>query len=158
MQPIQPQRVASDVARNLGEEIQRLDAAAAFILSNLHDEEARALPRSNNYAFFLYDRLRLVAWSGNDFVPTAASVVENFDIKLLKAGNGNYLAKRWKVSNTRFLVGIIPLIRNYTITNDYLKTAWNDRILPSPNFDILEPDANLGIEKIRMDKIYRESG
>ena len=43
MQPIQPQRVASDVARNLGEEIQRLDAAAAFILSNLHDEEARAL-------------------------------------------------------------------------------------------------------------------
>ena len=105
MRPVPPQRVASSVSQHLGEEIQHLDVAATSILSNLKDEEIQALPRSKDYSFFLYNRARLTAWSGNDFVPAAVSVAENFDIKLLKAGNGNYLAKKWKLDNTRFFGG-----------------------------------------------------
>src|SRR5688572_10534171 len=95
--------------------------------------------------FFVYDGLQLSSWSSNQFVPSAASVTGPFNIKLLKAGNGSYLAKKWYLGENRFLIGIIPLVRKYTITNDYLKTEWNQKIFPSSNFDILEPDANLGL-------------
>lgn len=122
-----------------------MDVVAESIASNSSNPESEILPSGKTYSFFLFDGLQLVAWSNNDFVPTSASVAETFSIKLLKAGNGSYLAKKWKLKDDRFLVAIIPLIRNYTITNDYLKREWNERILPSPNFDILESDANLGL-------------
>ena len=144
-QPVPPQRIALDVSKNLQRELQRLDEQAAIILSNLEDGRTWTPPTSQAYSFFLFESSRLIEWSNNDFVPTAASVAETFSMKLLKAGNGNYLAKKWKLKDARFLVGVVPLIRNYSITNDYLKTAWNDRVFPSSNFDILEPDANLGL-------------
>jgi hypothetical protein len=67
------------------------------------------------------------------------------NLKLLKAGNGDYLAKRWKVNDNEFLVAIIPLYRKFNITNDYLKNWWNDNVFPSGNITILEPNASLGI-------------
>ena len=143
--PVPPQRIALDVSKNLERELQRLDEQAAVILSHL-EEGNRSLPlTSGTYSFFLFESSRLLEWSSNDFVPSAASVAETFSLKLLKAGNGNYLAKKWKLKDARFLIGVVPLIRNYSITNDYLKTAWNERVFPSSNFDILEPDANLGL-------------
>ena len=115
-------------------------------------------PTSRTYSFFLFESSRLTEWSSNDFVPTAASVAETFFYKIAKAGNGNYLAKKWKLKDSRFLVGVVALIRNYSITNDYLKTAWNDRVFPSSNFDILEPDANLGLPVcIRDECVFRVS-
>ena len=143
--PVPPQRIALDVSKNLAREVQRLDEQAALILSDLEDGNRWSPPASRTYSFFLFESSRLIEWSSNDFVPTAASVGETFSIKLLKAGNGNYLVKKWKLKDARFLVGVVLLIRNYSITNDYLKTAWNDRVFPSSNFDILEPDANLGL-------------
>ena len=144
-QPVLPQRIALDVSKNLQRELHRLDEQAAIILSHLEDGRTWTPPTSPAYSFFLFESSRLIEWSSNDFVPTAASVAEPFSMKLLKAGNGNYLAKKWKLKDARFLVGVVPLIRNYSITNDYLKTAWNERVFPSSNFDILEPDANLGL-------------
>ena len=142
--PVPPQDIALTVSRNLEKEIEKANAEASLILASLHEPDYR-LPSIKGLSFFLFDRGRLAEWSNNDFVPTSASVAQPFSIKLLKAGNGNYLAKRWQVNTSQFLVAVIPLIRNYTITNDYLKTEWNDRIFPSPGFDILESDANLGI-------------
>jgi hypothetical protein len=142
--PVPPQDIAHTVSRNLEKEIENANAEASLILASLDQPDYR-LPSIKGLSFFLFDRGRLAEWSNNDFVPTSASVVQPFSIKLLKAGNGNYLAKRWQVNTSQFLIAVVPLIRNYTITNDYLKTEWNERIFPSPGFDILEADANLGI-------------
>ena len=142
--PVPPQDIALTVSRNLEKEIERANEEAAVILANIHERDY-ALPATKGLSFFLFDRGRLSEWSSNDFVPTSASVAQPFSLRLLKAGNGNYVARRWQVNTSQFLVAVIPLIRNYTITNDYLKTEWNDRIFPSSGFDILESDANLGI-------------
>lgn len=142
--PVPPQDIALTISRNLEKEIEKANAEASVILASLHEADYR-LPSIEGLSFFLFDRGRLAEWSNNDFVPTSASVAQPFSIKLLKAGNGNYLAKRWQVNTSQFLIAVIPLIRNYTITNDYLKTEWNEQIFPSPGFDILESDANLGI-------------
>ncbi|HET6542295.1 MAG TPA: hypothetical protein VFG46_17515, partial [Chryseolinea sp.] len=157
-QPVPPQRIALDVSKNLEHELQRLDEQAGLIVSNLEDGNRWTLPTSRTYSFFLFESSRLIEWSSNDFVPTAASVAEPFSLKLLKAGNGNYLAKKWKLNGSRFLIGVVPLVRNYSITNDYLKTAWNERVFPSSNFDILEPNANLGLPVcIRDECVFRVS-
>ncbi len=144
-QPVSPQAIALNVSESLEKELKHVDAEAANIISTISEREVQFLPAEQHYSFFLFNAGRLISWSANDFVPTAASVAEPFTIKLLKAGNGNYLAKKWKLKDRQFLVAIIPLIRNYTIINDYLKREWNDHVFPSPNFDVLEPDANLGL-------------
>jgi len=100
-QPVPPQRIALDVSKNLEHELQRLDEQAALILSNLEDGKRWTPPMSRAYSFFLFGSSRLIEWSSNDFVPTAASVAETFSLKLLKAGNGNYLAKKWKLKDAR---------------------------------------------------------
>lgn len=144
-QPASPQAVALDVTNNLERELKSLEDEASKIIAALPQEQIQQpLPLSSSYSFFLFGRTRLISWSSNDFVPTIGSVSESFNLKLLKAGNGNYLARKWKLNGSFFLVGIIPLTRHYTITNDYLEAEWNDHVFPSPNFDILEPDANLG--------------
>ena len=112
--PVPPQRIALDVSKNLAREVQRLDEQAALILSDLEDGNRWSPPASRTYSFFLFESSRLIEWSSNDFVPTAASVGETFSIKLLKAGNGNYLVKKWKLKDARFLVGVVLLIRNFS--------------------------------------------
>jgi hypothetical protein len=110
-QPVPPQRIAFDVSKNLERELQQLDEQAALIISSLEDGRRWTPPTKRVYSFFLFESSRLIEWSSNDFVPTAASVAETFSIKLLKAGNGNYLAKKWKLKDSRFLVGVVLLIR-----------------------------------------------
>ena len=89
------------------------------------------LPTGNSYPseypFFVYDAQQVISWSDNRFVPTQASVADTFNLKLLKAGNGDYLAKKWKINDSQFLISIIPLYRKFNITNDYLSTWWNRR-------------------------------
>jgi hypothetical protein len=93
-QPVPPQRIALDVSKNLGRELQRLDEQAAVVVSNLEDGNRWVPPASRTYSFFLFESSRLIEWSRNDFVPTAASVAEPFSVNLLNAGKCNYLAKK----------------------------------------------------------------
>lgn len=140
-----PQSIADKIALNLDREIARVDDHAQDILAIAADGVPSLIYGFDKYSFFLFDGSRLIAWSDNSFVPTAASVSDQFTLKLIKAGNGNYLAKKWKVNERRFLIAIVPLIRNYTITNDYLKPEWNERIFPTSTFTVLESNASLGV-------------
>ena len=70
--PVPPQRIALDVSKNLAREVQRLDEQAALILSDLEDGNRWSPPASRTYSFFLFESSRLIEWSSNDFVPTAA--------------------------------------------------------------------------------------
>lgn len=97
-----------------------------------------------SYPYYCFKGDRLVYWSDNSFVPSYASVADTFDLKLLKAANSNYLAKKWTLTGDRSLVFIIPLHRQYPITNDYLRTQWNRKIFVSGNVSILEPNASIG--------------
>jgi len=97
-----------------------------------------------HYPFFCFRGSELVYWSDNRFVPSYASVADTFDLKLLKAANSDYLAKKWTLPGNRSLVFVIPLHRHYPITNDYLGAEWNRKIFTAGNVTILEPSASLG--------------
>lgn len=140
-----PQVTAEKLSLNIEGELALIDKDAEFLLDRFSKQINREILKRSEYSFFVYDAQQVVSWSDNLFVPSQASVADQFNIKLLKAGNGDYLAKKWKISNTEFLVAVIPLYRKFNITNDYLSTWWNSNIFPSGNISILEPNASLGI-------------
>lgn len=144
-QPSSPQQVVDKIASNLAEELQSVDEAAQHILTQLEKDPAHPLTAHERFNFYIYGQGRLLAWSDNNFVPSFASVADTFRLKLLKSGSSDYLAKRWKISEQKFLVAIIPLYRKFNITNDYLNVEWNKRVFPSGNISILDANASIGV-------------
>ncbi len=140
-----PQVTRDTLSGNIEEELTRIDRDAALLLEQFNKVSAREIHIQSEYPFFVFDAQQVISWSDNRFVPTLASVADTFNIKLLKAGNGDYLAKKWQISKTEFLVAIVPLYRKFNISNDYLSTWWNQKVFPSGNINILEPNASLGI-------------
>ncbi|MBA4058497.1 MAG: hypothetical protein C0490_27515, partial [Marivirga sp.] len=114
------------------------------LLNYFNQGPSREIDSNGKYPFFVYDETDILTWSDNQFVPSQASVADTFKLKLLKAGNGDYLARKWKINDTQFLISIIPLHRKFNITNNYLDTWWNENIFSSGNISILEPDASIG--------------
>ncbi|HZI24603.1 MAG TPA: hypothetical protein VFD46_05975, partial [Chryseolinea sp.] len=84
--PVSPQTIASAVSNNLEREIEQVDAEAREIMTSLSTTESPTTLPSTDHSFFLYEAMKLIAWSTNDFVPVAASVAEPFNLKLVKAG------------------------------------------------------------------------
>jgi two-component system, NtrC family, nitrogen regulation sensor histidine kinase NtrY len=135
---------------------ERLSARVERVFENTSQEldqvEARwqrdsvlMAPDDSYRSFFLYHNGQLIAWTDNSFVPTYASVSDAFLVKLLKAGNSDYLAQKRSLSDGSILVGIVPLYRRYAITNNYLNASWNTRLFPNGNVVILEPSAPGGM-------------
>jgi signal transduction histidine kinase len=143
--PSEPQAVVEKVSDNLSEVLQGVDRQALDVIRELKSSKDFR-PRSvQGTSYFVYDGRQVVSWSDNRYVPTPASVADTFKLKLLKAGNGDYLAKKWRMGEGKFLVAVIPLYRQYNITNDYLHTWWNRRLFTSENITVLEPNATLGL-------------
>ncbi len=143
--PASVQTTAEKLTLNLNQELVIVDNQAADILKDFKEQVSRDIRGDSRYSFFVYDQQQILSWSDNVFVPSQASVTDNFELKLLKAGNGDYLAKKWEINNTQFLVAIIPLYRKFNITNTYISTWWNKQVFPSGNISILEPNATLGV-------------
>ncbi|MBT1709234.1 HAMP domain-containing histidine kinase [Fulvivirgaceae bacterium PWU5] len=135
------ERLSARLARaveNTGLELAEVDA-------RWQRDSVLAAPKDSYRSFFLYNNGQVVAWTDNSFVPTYASVSDTFLIKLLKAGNSDYLAQKRNRPDGSVLIGIVPLYRRYAITNNYLNASWNTRLFPNGNVTILEPSAPTGI-------------
>ena len=143
--PYSPQATVEKVSVNLERLLKDIDTHASSYRSQLQQNANLELESYRGVSFFLFEGGQLQSWSDNKFVPTSASVEDTFKLKVLKAGNGDYLAKKWKLNSSQELVAIIPLFRKFNITNDYLQTWWNKNIFLSPNISILEPGASLGL-------------
>ncbi len=142
--PSSPQATIENFSIGLDRELTLLEKEAANILTDVSAGHSDNTAISGSYPFFIYDKKQIQRWSDNQFVPSQASVADTFTLKLLKAGNGEYLARKWVISDDRFLVAVIPLFRKFNITNNYLETWWNKKIFSSGNISILEPDASIG--------------
>src|SRR5690606_24961793 len=51
---------------------------------------------------------------------------------------------RDRIDSEHVVISLVTLLKDYTISNDYLTTEWNEDVFPSPNFSILDPTATLG--------------
>jgi two-component system, NtrC family, nitrogen regulation sensor histidine kinase NtrY len=142
---ISPERIATEISSNIADEISRVDASAASFLTLYKKDPRTRFPDTEGFSFFLVTKGRIIRWSDNSFVPSPASVQDNFELKLIREGNSDYLAKKWPIDNIQSLIGIIPLSRNYNIINNYLKPEWNSDIFPvGSSITILDPAAPTG--------------
>lgn len=134
----------ADISRRLERLLQEVDEQATHYVELLRREPDALLLNVDGNAYFVYEAQRVLLWSDNRYVPTAASVSGNFQLKLLVGGNGDYLARKWKIDDRRSLVALVPLLRKYTIRNNYLSTWYNSKLFDSEQITVLDSDGNAG--------------
>ena len=135
----------SDISRNLAYIVRDVDRQAAEYLPVIRQHPDTELKSVDGNAWYVYDPQRVLQWSDNRFVPTPGSVMGSFELKLLKGGNGDYLARKWRLDERQSLVVVIPLFRKYTIRNNYLTNWWNSRLFSNDQITIVDPMANVGL-------------
>src|SRR5690349_17784687 len=143
--PSSPQSIVEDLSAKLENEITFVEQDAAAVLTQLQED---SLPQNFvelKCPFYVFEKQQIVYWSDNTFVPSYASVADTFRLKLLKAGNGDYLARKWSLDNQRVLIVILPLYRKFNITNNYLAPEWNHHIFPNGNVQVLAPNGSVGL-------------
>jgi two-component system, NtrC family, nitrogen regulation sensor histidine kinase NtrY len=142
--PDSAQAMAGRVAASLARELEITDAELKPLLNHPFDVNT-ALTTETTYPFFIYDKNRLRFWSDNTFIPPSQVLSDTFDLKLLRIGREAYVLKKNRIDANHYLISLITLLREYTISNDYLSQEWNEEIFPSRNFTILEANASLGV-------------
>jgi two-component system nitrogen regulation sensor histidine kinase NtrY len=139
-----PRTMADRIAGSLAEELELIEAELEPLL-NAPFNVKTALRTETTYPFFVYDRNRLKYWSDNTFIPPPQVLSDSFNVRLLRIGREAYVLKKDIIDRNHFVVSLITLLREYTISNDYLNVEWNEEIFPSRNVTILEPNASLGV-------------
>lgn len=135
----------ADISESLQRVLKDVDQQAVEYMALVKRHDNPVLQNVDGNAYFVYDAQRVLFWSDNRYVPTPASVSGNFELKLLKGGNGDYLARKWSIDDRQWLVVVIPLFRSYTIKNNYLSTWWNSELFSNAQINLVEPDANVGL-------------
>ncbi len=143
-QPDPPQSIAERVAANLADELEITDGELRLLLDQ-SSEVDKALATKTTYPFFVYNNNRLKYWSDNTFIPPDQFLADSFKVKLLRIGREAYILKKDFIDQDHYVLSLITLLKEYTISNDYLNVEWNEDIFPSQNFTILEPSASLGV-------------
>ena len=123
-----------------------VDKDTEMLIEKLKGVTSSPIDMESSCPLFVYDGQEVVLWTDNQFVPSYASVADTFKLKLLKAGNGDYLAAKWIINSNKFIVAIIPLDRKYNIANNYLSNWRNDRVFPRGTFTIHEPNSTVGLD------------
>lgn len=133
---------ARQTAQRVRVELKRLEKEAVCFL----ESDSACRQNNDSYPFFVFENQQLLYWSSNTFVPSVVSVSDTFEVKLIKGSNSDFLARKWIVNKNRYVVGLIPLYRQYAIANDYLGPEWNERIfIDGADVTVLEANDTKGI-------------
>src|SRR5687767_6562962 len=119
--------MADHVATHLAADLEMIDAEIKPLLNQPFDVNS-AMTTETTYPFFIYDNNRLRYWSDNTFVPPSQVLSDSFNVKLLLIGREAYLLKKDFVNTNFYVISLITLLREYTISNDYLSQEWNEEI------------------------------
>lgn len=136
--------MAARIANRLARELAIVDAELKPLLNPPFNLDV-AIGTETTYPFFVYDRNRLRYWSDNKFVPPPQTPANTIPVRLLRIGREAYILKTDSIGADHYVLSLIMLQKEYTISNDYLTPEWNDEIFSSPSFTILEPGATAGV-------------
>jgi two-component system nitrogen regulation sensor histidine kinase NtrY len=126
--------IALEISDNIRREIKYVDEDVKYVSSANAQVEVEKL----HYPIFVFQNSRLTYWSDNTFVPPSSIAADTFNIRLYKTASEAYLLKQTKMDAGRIAISAIKLTRSYAISNDYLTSEFNFRIIPSRNIIIEE--------------------
>ena len=123
-----------EILSNLKAKVSEIESDATAILSGEKNAWENA-----THSIFLMDSVQVLRWNRTDFLPDVRTVQDKFDLRLLQWPRGIFLLRKIKVSETQFLLGVVPLLNRYKINNRYLVSGWNNDIFPTQDVVVHEP-------------------
>jgi two-component system, NtrC family, nitrogen regulation sensor histidine kinase NtrY len=146
--------VAEIITTNLFRLLDQLDTYADEL--RVEGYSGNRTPRQQGTVdFLILHHQEIEYWTGNRFIPAVRMLTDEFEIKHVKTGSGDYLIRKWLLEHDRFLVAIIPLHIHYKIQNEYLVPFWNEDIFSGFKVDIVEANAAEGYSIERGTVLFR---
>ncbi|MEQ1587405.1 MAG: HAMP domain-containing sensor histidine kinase [Cyclobacteriaceae bacterium] len=133
---------ASKISSNLEKAFNSLEVEANQILSSQQEVNWSTLKGSH----FLLDSLNILAWSKHEFSPDVRMLQDSFKVKLLQVSGGDFLIRKLGISQSRFLVSVLPLYQKYPIINRYLSPHWNQSVFGEYSGRIVESGFSTGMD------------
>jgi two-component system nitrogen regulation sensor histidine kinase NtrY len=84
--------------------------------------------RTQDAYLFLFDEGQLTAWSTNAFAPDVSWIDAAGRPMFIRTLRGDFLAKTYMARDGYLVVGVVPLMERYRITNSYLTPEWNSEV------------------------------
>lgn len=91
------------------------------------------------HTFFIIDSSRVVKWNNNDFIPDLRLLRDDFSVRWIQTQRGDYVVTMEKRTDGTALIGLLPLVERYKISNNFLEPRWNSAIFPSGDIQIVDP-------------------
>ncbi|MFM8913826.1 MAG: hypothetical protein ACKOE6_13065, partial [Flammeovirgaceae bacterium] len=149
----QPQQVAMQIDQNIARQLVRLNESAEVLRTVTENDARWALAP---YPFLLFDSTHLLAWTNAGYFPEAIGNVVHDSLQLLQLSRGDFLVRKWPLKDKKILVGIIPLVERFKVSNEYLHSTWNPAIFPIDNIQVLPAEDGAGMPVANLFKISDE--
>lgn len=145
--------IAHKVTANLEAEIKRTNESVALIETYLAAGLTPWYPAETDFYFYKYRKGILTGWSDNQVIPIDSDTAR---YRHFRSGKSDFLLCRYTLRNGENLLVAIPLIRQYSISNQYLKPTWNKRIFPMDQIQVFDSEESQGLEiTIGSKKLFR---
>ena len=122
--------------------MQEVDEESNRVISDLRKGKSLS---STQTSFVVINYDSISEWNDYHFTPPTSVLLDSFEVKFQKTGAGEFLFKKWKVIDKKFLIAIIPLHVQYRIDNKYLTPSWSEKIFRHTNIVLSEPTEQNGM-------------
>jgi two-component system, NtrC family, nitrogen regulation sensor histidine kinase NtrY len=114
------------------------------------DQESTGLIDLKNWekvthSFFLVEDGHVIRWNKNDFLPDLQLLQDSTDIRWIRSLRGDFIVKKIESDSNRLLFAVTPLIEQYKIANNFLRTTWNTALFPFDGIQIIDPASSTGL-------------
>src|SRR5690349_9895570 len=117
----------SSVENTLSNGLQHELADLREAVDVIKQQDATKIWTAGRYLFLFADG-QLVAWSTNALAPDVSWIDKDGEVKFIKTVRGDFLAVTFQLRPDYVLLGVIPLMERYRITNSYLGPNWNKQV------------------------------
>ncbi len=91
------------------------------------------------HSFLLIDGTHILRWNQNDFIPDLRLLMDSFDTRWVQTMHGDFVVRKIKVDASHYLIGSIPLVERFKISNNFLEPQWNTSVFPASDIQIIDP-------------------
>lgn len=117
--------VAKQVSEKLLQKNNELNTESHLIL-----EDTLASWSSLKNNFYLIEGTKLLRWNHSDLMIKPSELLAMQDSSLVKILRSRVFIRKWHLSNSRVLIGLIPISIDHRIVNHYIQPWINAEILP----------------------------
>jgi len=153
--PLTSEEAARAIERKLNSILQDVDGEADRLQSDTTFWE------DAHHSFFLLKETRVERWTTTAYLPDQRMFQDEFKVRLVSVSHGDYIIRKYTLTDERALLAVIPLKERYKIENSFLRPTANLHVLPSANIlinDIFSDGAAVRVGEVDLFKVVIPQG